>query len=209
MKKAISTLAICAIMTLSGCAGSAEVTADGNSVTLTEVGITIDFPEEYSVLTGNEIYETLSGSMSSYSTSEELKKQSEENGIRYLAQATCDSTIIVVSAQDMTPDEDTERTTLADYARQVHDTTIFQYYASGYRTTENTSLTEASYGGKDGWVSFFEVLQPAEDAESEFRIGYIEFMFEQGSDIYSIQIGFLEQTDFDTAAEMFEWIKAQ
>lgn len=209
MKKAISTLLICGIILTSGCAGSAEVTADGNSVTLTEAGITIDFPKEYSVLTGDEIYESLSGAMSSSASAEELKAEYEESGMRYLVQATNGIDIIVVTAQDMTPDEDTERTTLADYARQVHDTTIFEYYASGYRTSENTSLTEATYGGKDGWVSFFEVMLPSEDAEPEFLIGYIEFMFENGADIYSIQIGMQQQTDRDIAATMFEWIKAQ
>ncbi len=207
MKKAISTLALCAVIALAGCAKAAEVTADGNSVTLSDAAVTIDFPQEYTVIVGDRIYEVLSGSMSSYSSAEELKAEYEESGIRYLAQATDGNTIIVVSAQDMTPDEDTERTTLDDYARQVHDTTIFEYYASGYRTTENTSLTEAAYGGKDGWVSFFEVITPED--ESQFVIGYIEFMFEQGSDIYSIQIGLPEQTDRDTAAQMFEWIKAE
>lgn len=196
-------------MLISGCAGSAEVTADGNSVTLTEAGITIDFPKEYSVLTGDEIYESLSGAMSSSASAEELKAEYEESGMRYLVQATNGIDIIVVTAQDMTPDEGTERTTLADYARQVHDTTIFEYYASGYRTSENTSLTEATYGGKDGWVSFFEVMLPSEDAEPEFLIGYIEFIFENGDDIYSIQIGMQQQTDCDIAATMFEWIKAQ
>lgn len=209
MKKVISTLLICGIMLISGCAGSAEVTADGNSVTLPEAGITIDFPEEYSVLTGDEIYESLSGAMSSSASAEELKAEYEESGMRYLVQATNGIDIIVVTAQDMTPDEDTERTTLADYARQVHDTTIFEYYASGYRTSENTSLAKATYGGKDGWVSFFEVMLPSEDAKPEFLIGYIEFMFENGADIYSIQIGMQQQTDRDTATEMFEWIKAQ
>ena len=210
MKKVISTLLICGIMLISGCAGSAEVTADGNSVTLTEAGITIDFPKEYSVLTGDEIYESLSDAMSSNISPEEMKKSNEENGLRYLVQATNGIDIIVVTAQDMTPDEDTERTTLADYARQVHDTTIFEYYASGYRTSENTSLTEATYGGKDGWVSFFEVTEDAEKgSEPEFVIGYIEFMFEEGADIYSIQVGLPEQTDKTTAAEKFEWIKAQ
>ena len=197
-------------MLISGCAGSAEVTADGNSVTLPEAGITIDFPEEYSVLTGDEIYESLSGAMSSSASAEELKAEYEESGMRYLVQATNGIDIIVVTAQDMTPDEDTERTTLADYARQVHDTTIFEYYASGYRTSENTSLTEATYGEKDGWVSFFEVTEGAEKgSEPEFVIGYIEFMFEEGADIYSIQVGLPEQTDKTTAAEKFEWIKAQ
>lgn len=201
---------ICGVMLTAGCAGSAEVTADGNSVTLPEAGITIDFPEEYSVLTGDEIYESLSGAMSLSASAEELKAEYEESGMRYLAQATDGSTIIVVSAQDMTPDKDTERTTLADYARQVHDTTIFEYYASGYRTTGNTSLTEATYGEKDGWVSFFEVTEAAEEgSDPEFVIGYIEFMFEEGADIYSIQIGLPEQTDKTAAAEKFEWIKAQ
>ncbi len=209
MKKVISILSICSIMLLSGCTETSEVTADGNSISLPNAGITLNFPDEYSVLTGNEIYETFSGAMSFDISAEELKKSSEENGLRYLAHATNGIDIIVISAQDMIPDEDTERPTLADYARQVHDTTIFEYYASGYRTTSNTSLTEASYGGKDGWVSFFEVILPLEDADPEFVIGYIEFMFEEGADIYSIQIGMQQQTDHDTAAKAFEWIKAE
>ncbi len=204
MKKAISTLLLCAIIALSGCAGTSEVTADGNSVTLTKAGMTIDFPEDYSILIGDEIYESLSGV-----SPEQAQKDDEENGLRCLVQATNDSNIILVSAQDMTPDDGAERTTLADYARQVHDTTIFEYYASGYRTTSNTSLTEASYGGKDGWVSFFEVMLPIEDDDPQFIIGYIEFMFENGNDIYSIHIGMQQQTDRDTAAKKFEWIKAE
>ena len=204
MKKILSTLSLCAMIMLSGCAGTSEVTADENSVSLPKAGITIEFPDEYSILVGDEIYESLSGV-----SPEEAKKTNEESGIRYLVQAANESNIIFVSAQDMTPDEDTERTTLADYARQVHDTTIFEYYASGYRTTEKTSLSEASYGGKDGWVSFFEVILPIEDDDPEFIIGYIEFMFEEGADIYSIQIGMQQQTDHDAASKMFEWIKAE
>ena len=204
MKKAISTLLLCGVMLISGCAKASDVTADGNRVSLPDAGISIDFPEEYSVLIGDDIYDSLSGV-----APEDAKKENEENGLRYLVQATNDSNIIFISAQDMTPDEDTERTLLADYARQVHDTTIFEYYASGYRTTSNTSLTEASYGGKDGWVSFFEVILPIEDDDPEFIIGYIEFMFENGNDIYSIHVGMQQQTDRDTAAKMFEWIKAQ
>lgn len=208
MKKAISTLLICSVMLISGCSDSAAVTADGNSVSLHEAGITIDFPEDYTVTVGDAIYESLSGAMSSSTSAEELKAEYEKSGLRYLVQATNGSDIIVVSAQDMTPDEDIERTTLADYARQVHDTTIFEYYASGYRTSENTSLSEASYGGKEGWISFFEIMLPTE-SEPEFLIGYIEFMFEDGADIYSIQIGMQQQTNHDTAARMFEWIKAE
>ncbi len=210
MKKAISTLIMCGIMMTAGCADSAEVKADGNSVSFPKADIVIDFPKEYSVLTGDEIYEGLSGAMSYGITAEELKAANEESGIRYLAQASNGTDIIVVTAQDMTPDEDTQRTTLADYARQVHDTTIFEYYASGYRTTENTSLTEATYGGKDGWISFFEVTEAADEgSEPVFVIGYIEFMFEEGADIYSIQIGLAEQTDKTAAETMFEWIKAE
>lgn len=209
MKKAVFLIAMCGAMMLSGCSDAAEVALDGSTAAIPAAGIAIEFPDNYTVITGDEIYQTLGGALSYSATAEEIKAEYEENGISYLVHATDGSDIIVASAQDMTPDEDTERTTLEDYARQVHDTTIFEYYASGYRTTENTSLSEASYGGKDGWVSFFEVTTaPTDGEEPQFVIGYIEFMFESGDDIYCIQVGLPQQTDREAAAQTFEMIKA-
>lgn len=213
MKKTISALAICGIILITGCSDSSEVTADGNSVSLPEAGITIDFPEEYNVFTGEEIYKSIADELSpdDSDTAQELieymKNEHEEGGIRYLARAVSDNYVVLISAQDMSPDEDEESTELSEYALQVHDTTIFQYYANGYRTTENTSLTESSYGGKSGWLSFFEVLLPDGDS-AEFLMGYMEFLFEVDTDIYSIEIEMRQQTDKATAQKMFEWIKA-
>lgn len=209
MKKAVFLIAMCGAMLLSGCSNAAEVTLDGSTAAIPSAGIAIEFPADYDIVIGEEVYETLGGAISDGTAAEELKAEYEENGIRYLISAVGGDNIIVVSAQDMTPDEDTERTTLEDYARQVHDTTIFEYYASGYRTTGSTSLSEASYGGRDGWVSFFEVTTaPADGEEPQFLIGYIEFMFESGDDIYCVQLGLQQQTDRETAAQTFNWIKA-
>lgn len=206
MKKAIFSILLCSTLLLSGCAGeAAEATNENGTVTIADADIVIAFPESYDIKIGDEIYEMLVGSASAYKSADELKKQLKANGTRHIAQGSDGELIAIVSAQDMTPDEDTERTTLADYARQVHDTTIFEYYASGYRTTENTSLTEETYGGKDGWVSVFEVI--TKDDPPQFVIGYAEFMFEQGDDIYSVQVGFNSAEDKEKAIALFDLIK--
>lgn len=207
--RGVALIAMCGATLLSGCSGAAEVTLDGSTAAIPAAGIAMEFPDNYTVITGDEIYRTLGGALSYSASAEEIKAEYDENGISYLVHATDGSDIIVISAQDMTPDEDTERTTLEDYARQVHDTTIFEYYASGYRTTENTSLSEASYGGKDGWVSFFEVTTaPTDGGEPQFVIGYIEFMFESGNNIYCIQVGLSQQTNRETAVQIFGLIEA-
>lgn len=208
MKKAFLFVLLFGTLLLSGCSGNSEIVADGNRVTIPDAGISFDFPENLSVTTGDSIYEALYSGMSfsGYASADELKKSMEEDGTRYLAQGTREDIMVIITAQDMTPEEDAEQVTLSDYARRVHDTSIFEYYASGYRTTDKTSLSEATYGGKSGWLSFFE-LTTAED-EPQYLSGNAEFMFEQGADIYSVQICFFESDDADEALKLFDNISA-
>lgn len=192
MKKTI----ICAaagILLLSGCAADkGAVVGDGGAVRVESAGIEIDFPENWTVYTGDEMYSLIYERYSdTYSDVKSMKNALKTGGQEYILYALSDTgkAIALVTAQDLTVDSDGEKldevVTAADYARSVHDNTIFDYRAGGYITT-GSSFGEVTLGGKSGWLSAFDVKENEDD--SEILLGMSEFMFEQGNDVYSVQL---------------------
>ena len=193
MKRTFLLLAAACLL-LCGCSKShtATLAEDGGSVEVSEAGIGVTIPDGWSVYVGDDVYEQafLNGS-EDYSDADEMKSVMETGGEYYIAYAVSgDGTAMaVVSAQDLSIGSDGEEleetVAAADYARSVHNTTIFGYRASGYMT--EGSFSEETMGGKSGWLSEFIVTDPEDD---DFRLGQSEFMFEQDGTVFSIQLVF-------------------
>lgn len=200
---------ICAaagVLLLSGCAADkGAVVDDGGTVRVESAGVGIKFPENWTVYVGDEMYSLIYERYSdSYSDVKSMKTALQKGGQEYIVYALSDSgnAIAVVTSQDLTVDSDGEKldevTTAADYARSVHDNTIFEYRAGGYMTA-GSSFEEVTLGGKSGWLSAFDVKE-TEDSD-EILLGMSEFMFEQGNDVYSVQLLYSdEESRAQTAA---------
>lgn len=211
MKKLIFSVICAAALLLTGCKDDdTAVAVEGGRVSLDTVGVVITMPDSWSVLSGDALYEQMA-QMTSYAggTAEELRAACEESGMSYYAHGTATdaSVMAVVSSMDMTPDEEgAAQTSLADYARSVHDSTIFEYLASGYKTGEDSSFSEAEYGGKEGYLSCFEVFTA--DQQPEFVLGFAEYFFQQDSLIYTVQVCYFDQARKDEAMSVMEDMKA-
>lgn len=199
MKKTLIFIMLCLILMLSACSGNSPVTLSGNTVKINAADVSINFPADFSIITGDEVYNALyQGISSDVGSAEDLKKSLEEDGTSYLAQATGTWAVAVITTQNMVPDEGEGRVSLEVYTRQVHDTSIFEYYASGYKTNSDvTSLTEETIGGKDGYLSHFEVVSA--DETPQFMFGLYEFFFENENYLYMIQVMYFEENSSDKA----------
>lgn len=194
------------VLLLSGCAAEKTAVVDGGNVRVEGAGIEIDFPESWTVYTGDEMYSLIYERYSdSYSDVKSMKSALKTEGQEYILYALSDSgkAIALVTAQDLTVDSDGKRldeaVTAADYARSVHDNTIFEYRAGGYITTDS-SFGETTLGGKSGWLSAFDVRETEE--EEEILLGMSEFMFEQGNDVYSVQFLYSDEESKAQTAEV-------
>ncbi len=187
---------ICAaagVLLLCGCsAGSGAVIDDSGVVRIESAGIGVELPDGWTAYVGEEMYELIfERSSGEYSDVDEMKKAFDAAGQKYIAYALSeDSTAMaVVTAQDLTTDTDGEKLdeplSAADYARSVHDNTIFEYRASGYMTT-GSSFSEVTLGGKSGWLSAFDVTE--NDEEGALLLGMSDFMFREGDNVYSVQL---------------------
>lgn len=204
MKKAIFGVVCAAALLLCGCsADDTAVAIVGNTAVVS--GAEISFPEGWTVTSGDALYEQMAEQAGC--TAEELRTSYDEAGLTYYAQASSGdyAVMAVISSLDMTL-EDGEQTTLADYARTVHDSTIFEYLASGYKTGKDSSFGEVEYGDKQGWLSCFEVFSA--DEEPQFMLGFSEFFFQQESCIYTIQVCYFDADKKAEAMSVIETISA-
>lgn len=203
MKKILTAIILCATLSLTACSGSSSPTVktNGNTVTLSDAGVAISFPDSWDVLTGSEMYKDMLKA-SDNDDIDKLIEEFEADGLYYLTSAysMTDATYVTVSAQDMTPADGDERVSLSDYARSVHDSTIFDFLASGYKTGDDSSFGEAQYGGKSGYLSHFELFLGDTD---DFLFGFSEFYFEHETNVYTIQICYYNQESASIAENIF------
>lgn len=198
MKKLLIPLILCAAL-ITGCSGTPAVTAQDNTVTLNEINTSMEFQDGWKVYTGDAVYEQMTGYFE-----ENMKEAINAMGLDYLVYAQSDNLgiMVTVSVQDMTVDASEDVTlTAEEYARSVHDTTVFSYQANGYKI-QNSGFSEENYGGNAGHLSRFEALSTDED--QEFVMGMMEYMFEKGTDMYSIQIVYSNGDDRDEALSVLE-----
>ncbi len=214
MKKIITTALLAAALLLTGCSDAKRnVTISENTATLEHADISVTFPDEWSVQGSDEIYADMYSSyyQNVYSSVDEMKKELTEGGLSfhvYAASAGSDTdnvSIVTISSQDMTPTEDEESIPLEEYARTVHDSTIFEYLASGYITGDDSSFSQENYGGKTGYLSHFELT--TDNGFVNF-VGFSEFMFQVDMELYSIQVTYFSEEEKAEALSIFDNITA-
>ncbi len=182
----ISALAALALLT--GCNNSA-VTAEGNSVTINEIKLSVSFPDGWEVFGGDEVYAEVYKSYSdTFTSADNMKTALNETGLEYLVYGSTRDlkSLVTISVQDMTVDADESyELTTEEYARSAHDNTIFSYQASGYKIQDG-SFSEKTYGGKSGYLSTMEIISA--DEAQQLVIGMWEFTFENKNDVYTVSL---------------------
>ncbi len=199
MVKEIKKIFIPAVLVISLMAGCSSpdtgVRMEESAVIIDSAGIRLDIPEGWSAMTGESIYEEIYPRYSdSFDSAEELEKALNEAGEEYIVYAlpADSSAILLITLQDMTS-ETGERPTLEKLARTLHDGTLFDYQASGYRTGSNSVFEQTEIAGREGVLSFFELYIPQEAADARepseplFEMAQELFMFEDGEDVWSVQ----------------------
>lgn len=180
-----------AAVLLCGCSAGYGAKVSGGVVVAQPAGIRVEMPEEWNVYGASSVYrEMYKRSGGAYESAAAIKKEYESEGQRCLAlgESADASVICMVTVHDLENDG-AEQAQPADYARTVHDSTIFEYLAAGYRTGSDSSFTEGSEGGLDCWTSHFELFLPDEDGgEAQFVLGQTEYLFSMGDDMYSVQL---------------------
>lgn len=192
MKKSRKYIAAAAALLMAGCSADTGVRVEDNAAVIEEAGLRLDIPEGWSVMTGKDIYEEIYPKYSDgFESADELRKAIEEAGERYAVYAAPEdgSTVLLAAAQEVSPEEG-EKPELEKLARSLHDGTLFEYQASGYRTGSNSVFEKTELAGQAGVLSFFELYLPSEDGgeEPRFEIAQELFMFELGEDVWSIQL---------------------
>lgn len=184
MKKWLLCAVLALTVMLSGCSSN-KVSVNGNAAEVSAAGVSIAFPADWKIYTGDDIYEvTYSRNPDSYASVEELKKDMEENGEHYIvyAEAPAEDALALFSSQSL-EDSANEELTVGLLARTTHDSTVFEYRVNGYYT--ESSLTEETIDGVSGWLSEILIFEEqGSQALSEQR----EFMFEKDKTVYSLRI---------------------
>ena len=127
MKKILFCGVFALTMMLSGCSDN-RVTVNGNAAEVSAAGVSIGFPEDWKIFTGDEIYDvTYSRNPDDYASAEELKKDLEENGECYIvyAESPSEDALALFSSQSL-KDSVNEELTVGSLARTTHDSTVFE-----------------------------------------------------------------------------------
>ncbi len=194
MKKLIAAAAAIILTAgLCGCAGNSNTvsaviteTQDGSSVSA--AGLNIKLPQDWEAYAGNEVYKKLyESSEVDYDSADDLKKSYEDNGINYILYAIApdQTAMLSLTALKITTDENGERLSAEEFARNNHDTSVISFQASGMKIA-NSGFTEEICGGKSGYLSRYEIY--TDENSAELLMGQSEFIFEQDGSLYSLQV---------------------
>ena len=184
MKKRLLCVVLALTVMLSGCS-SGKVVVNENAAEVSAAGVSIAFPVEWRIYTGDDIYEvTYSRSPDSYASADELKKDMEENGEHYIVypEAPAEDALALFSSQSL-EDSANEELTVGSLARTTHDSTVFEYRVNGYYT--ESRLAEETIDGVNGWLSEISIFK---EQGSEVLSEQREFMFEKNKTVYSLRI---------------------
>lgn len=186
IKRILCTVtALAAAALLCGCSGKDATLNGDNSARVPSAGIDLRFPADWAVYTGDDIYEiTYSRDPDGYGSAEELKKDAEDNGERYIvyAEAPGEDALALFSSQPLEGGAN-EDLTVGTLARAVHDNIVFEYRMNGCYT--ESSLSEETMGGVSGWLSDVTVF---EEQGAEALCEQREFTFEKDKTVYSLRI---------------------
>lgn len=189
MKKPLAAAAaILTAITMTACSGntpSATVKKNGADSEAATCGMNITFPEGWTVLTGDDIYEQIfADNDTGYSDAGSLKSAYEDSGTTYVfyAENADRSAQMNITALKITPDESgAEQLSLEEYAQTNHNDTLLGFQMDGY-TLDNTGFTPMSIGGNDGFMSQCDVY-----TGDTLLMGQQEFTFEYGGCFCSLQ----------------------
>lgn len=210
MKKLLTTITLCAALLLTGCSKGDSIAVEGNSLTFKNAEITINYPEGWDISNGEDVFESMYDTVSdTHADVDDMKAAFEEDGVTYYSMGYSEDrqSMIVINSLDMTPEGDEDEVPLEEYARTVHDSTIFDYFASGYKTGDDSSFSQQTYGGKTGYLSHFEIYS-ADGDEKTFYVGFSDFMFQIDMELYSIQVCYFSEEDKAEALAIFDNITA-
>ncbi|MGN0687059.1 MAG: hypothetical protein ACI4KA_03015 [Oscillospiraceae bacterium] len=208
MKKIAICIICAAFLLITACSGSNAVSIEGNTVVVNSASLSVAFPEGWSITYGDELNKELL-SQGGYKNTDDMQKSFKQDGICYYVRAASadDMTIAVVSSQDITPGDGGEWVTLEDYARSVHDSTIFEYYANGFKTGKDSSFSEVHIGEQSGYQSYFEVFTAEE--EPVFQFGFSELMLQKDNLVYTVQVSYFTEESKEEALSVFDGITAE
>ena len=189
MKRPLAAAAaILTAVTMTACSGNAPaatVRKNGAESDTATCGMKITFPEGWTVLTGNDIYEKiLADNDTGYSDAESLKSAYEKNGSSYIfyAENADKSAQMNITALEITTDENgAGHLSLEEYAQTNHNDTLLGFQIDGY-TLDNTGFTPMNIGGNDGFLSQCDVY-----TDDTLLMGQQEFTFEYGGCFCSLQ----------------------
>ena len=208
MKKirVVLAAAVLAAGLLSGCSGSKSgVKLEENKAVIEDIGVYVAIPEGWEVYTGSDIYRAVAEESSK--SAEKLKSDDEQAGTRFLllAKNPENTMTIQVTAQDIASDGSggilDQPMTPEEYARACHDTALFDYFASGFRSGGDSVFEETAIDGFDGWHSYYEIFLSEEEGGS-FLCGQSEFLFSAGGEVYSVQTSYITPDCREAAAEI-------
>lgn len=189
MKKTLAAAAaLFTTIALTACSGSkpaATLKKTDASADVTTCGMEIQFPADWEVLVGDDVYDKLfENSSGSYADADKLKESYTADGAAYLlyAASSDQTAMITLTTLEITADENTgEQLTLEEYARANHNNSLIGWQIDGY-TLENTGFESQTTGGADGWNSRCEVY-----TDDQLLMGQSEFTFEYGGCFCSLQ----------------------
>lgn len=215
MKKLLTILSLCTALLLTGCSKGESVSIDGNSATLDNAGITLNFPTDWNLSSVDDIYQNMYDNYysSNFTSVSEMKSALTEYGLSFYIYADdADNgsdklSVCNVSSQDITPAEAETDIQLEEYARSVHDSSIFEYLANGSRTGDDSSFSQETYGGQTGYLSHYEIYD-VNGEELVFNVGFSEFMFQIDMELYSIQVCYFSESEKEEALSIFDNITA-
>lgn len=200
MKKRFAAVALAAVMLLGGCKSSVKLSE--NRAVFQNEGFAVELPEDWVVYTGKDIYKEISEV--SGEDAGELQKSDEKAGLRFLllAKSPDETVTLNVTAQSLAVDSDgneiAEPMSAEMYARSAHDSALFDYFASGFRSGGDSVFEEETVGGNKGWHSYYEIYLPEEEGGG-FLYGQSEHLFGIGDEVFSVQTAYVSQDSRQSA----------
>lgn len=191
LKNAFFAVICAAAVFLTGCGKSKTVFKNGKAE-IKNAGITVAFPEDWTVATDDDAYDELYKELSDgYESPKELKHSYEDNGERLLLNARSSDGNAAALFSELEKGE----VGVEELLRSVHDTTVFDFRLSDFFTESSFGAYE--WGGVSGYMS---VIRVSEEDGASVLMEEREFCFERDGYIFSLKIhiiGGYEQTAED------------
>lgn len=178
IKYAFFAFVCAAAVFLAGC--GKELVCENGIADIKNANIKLSVPEDWSVTTGDDIYDEMYKALpEEYGSAKELKSSFEDNGERLLLDAQSPDGAVGVLLSEADKGDVSAREVL----RTVHDTTIFDFRSLGFFT--ESSFEEYTWSGISGVMSDIKVS----DSEGDpVALEEREFCFEHGDFIFSLKI---------------------